>query len=249
MKEHKLFASLLGLLLLVLIAFVGVKTWNAYASHAEIGHEPRGRDTITIDGEGKVTGKPTLAQIDIGLYSEGRDVPQVQKDNTQKVNAIVDAMKELGIADADLQTSNYSIYPKFDYNNNVQTVNGYVVSQSLHVKVRDLTNVGTALAKVGSLGANQVNGVTFTIDDPKELKQQARMKALEDAKKKAQELADALGVNVVRVVTFSESSGSPGPMPFNYRAMDSGVAAAPAPDIQSGSLDVMSNVSVTFEIR
>jgi hypothetical protein len=196
-----------------------------------------------------VTGKPTLAQVDIGLYSEGRDVPQVQADNSAKVNAIMDSMKGLGIAEADLQTSNYSIYPKFDYTNGQQTVNGYVVSQSVHVKVRDLAKVGTVLAKVGQLGANQVNGVSFTIDDPTELKQQARALALENAKKKAQELATALGVDVVRVVTFSESSPMPGPIPYNYRALDAGVAAAPTPEIQAGSLDVTSNVSVTFEIR
>ena len=249
-KENGSFAALLTILLLALSALGGMKAWNAYTEHDSIGRVLRDRDTITIAGEGKVTGKPTLAQVDVGLYSEGADVPAVQQDNAKKVNAIIDAMKGLGIADADLQTNNYNIYPRYDYTNGAQKVIGYAVSQNLGVRVRDLSKVGVVLTQVTQAGANQVNGVNFTIDDPTELKQEARKKALDDARKKAQELADALGVKVVRVVTFSESSVTPGPVPYNYRGLSATASAAPAaPDIQPGVLDLSSTISVTFEIR
>ena len=119
------------------------------------------------------------------------------------------------------------------------------------MKLRDLTKVGDVLDKVGQLGGNQVTGPDFTIDDPSSLNQEARLKALEDARKKADALSSVLGVHVGRVVTFTESVNTPPiPMPMMYRAMDATVAgeAAPAPKIQTGSLDVTSHVSVTFEV-
>ena len=248
-KDSPWSSGIVSALLVMLVLFTGAKAWNAFTEHREIGQVPRGRDTITIQGEGKVSGKPTLAQIDIGLYSEGKDVPEVQNQNSQKVNAMVAAMKELSIAEADLQTSHYSISPRYEYKDGAQNVIGYTVSQNVSVKVRDLAKVGTVLSKVGQLGANQVNGVNFTIDDPTALKQEARKEALQDARDKAEELAKALGVKITRVVTFAESSGSGiPPMPYAYKS-EMAVATAIAPDIQAGSLDVVSQVSVTYEVR
>lgn len=250
-KEQKFSAVLVMLFFVVLIGFVGTKTWNEYALHDQIGLSPKTADTFTVGGEGKVSGQPTLAQVDVGLMSEGKEVAEAQGENSRKVNAILVAIKGLGIAEADLQTNQYGIAPKYEYKDGKQTVVGYTVSQNLNVKVRDLKKVGVVLAKAGELGANQINGVQFTIDDPTSLQQEARKKALADAKQKAAALADALGVRIVRVTTFSESSGPQPVMPYGFRAMEmmDGPAAAPAPDIQAGSLDVRSHVSVTFEIH
>jgi len=249
-KENAYFSFFLTLLIVALGLFIGLKAWNAYAEHEGIGRMPRTRDVITIDGEGKVSGKPTLANVDVGVYSEGKDVPSVQNDNTNKVNAILKAVKALGIADADIQTSNYSINPRFDYNNGKQTLVGYTVSQSVRIKVRDLTKVGDVLARAGESGANQVNGVTFSIDDPSAMKADARKKALDDARAKANTLADALGVHIVRVVTFAESSSAPQPPMPVYAKMDAyATGGVSSPEIQAGSLDVTSNVSVTYEIQ
>lgn len=249
-KEQPLMTVLVAALLLSATLFMVGRARNLSLEHKYIGTVPNQRDTISIEGEGKVTAKPTLGQINVGLYTEGQEVPVVQNENSRKVNAMVAAMKDLGVSEADLQTSNYNISPKYEYKDGTQRVVGYTVSQNIEVKVRDLSKVGTVLSRIGQLGANQVNGVTFTIDDPSSLKQEARRKALEDARSKANELAKALGVDIVRVVTFSESGATPvPPMPF-YRAEGMAASAAPtAPDIQAGSLDVLSHVSVTYEIR
>lgn len=239
-------AGLVGVSIL-LIVFLGVQALKGVAEYKQIGRAPAERDTITITGEGEVSAAPDVAQIDIGLFTEGSDVPQIQQANAAKVNAIIAAMKGLGIAEADMQTSNYSISPRYQYDEGKQTIIGYTVSQNLSVKVRDLSRIGSVLAKAGELGANQVSGVTFTIDDPSELEQQARIEALAEARRKADQLAAALGVRIVRVVSFSESSGGlPPPIPI-ARGLEA--ADAVAPDIRPGSLDVTSQVSVTFEIR
>lgn len=250
-KDQPVMTVLVALVLASATYLMVARAHNAQVERGYIGQPVDQRDTITIDGQGKVTSKPTLAQVNLGVYSEGQDVPAVQTQNTQKVNAVVAAMKDMGVAEADLQTSNYSISPKYDYKDGVQNVVGYTVSQNLEVKVRDLSKVGDVLARAGQLGANQVNGVNFTLDDPTSLKQEARAKAIEDARTKANALAKALGVNIERVVTFSEAgSVPPTPVPF-YRAdaMAAQTAAPVAPDIQAGSLDVVSNVSITYQIR
>lgn len=251
-KEQPLFSLLVTALLVVLGIFLGLRAWNAVAEHGSIGRVPIVRDTIAIDGYGKVTASPDVARIDLGVYSEGVDVQKTQTDNTEKINAIVNAIKKLDVKSEDVQTSNYSINPKFNWDNGRQTLIGYTVSQNVTVKVRDLKKVGDILTKAGELGANQVNGVTFNIDDPSKLKQQARKKAIEDARDKADELAKALGLNVVRVVNFLESSdrmGYPIPMMATSEAVGKGGGTVSVPDIQSGSLDIVSNVSVTFEIQ
>lgn len=250
LKENRLFQGSVIALAIVLTLFLAVQAWKGMAEYSRIGLEPRPINTFTVSGYGKVSGTPTLARVNLGLYSEGKDVPTVQKANTTKVNAIVDALKQMGIAAEDLQTADYNISPKFDYSNGTQTVTGYTVSQTLAAKVRNLSQVGAVIAKAGELGANQINGVSFTIDDPSQLQQEARKKALEDANKKARELADALGVKVVGIVTFSESSGGqPMPMFADSKLGLGGGGGVPAPDVQAGSLDVESNVSLTFELR
>lgn len=252
-KDQPLVVSLLTALALMAILLMGANAWNALTERKYIGRIPDQRDTITIEGEGKVTAKPTLAELNAGLYTEARDVLAAQQENTQKVNTMTSALRALGIAEADMQTNNYSIGPRYDYGTNKPRIIGYSVSQNLQIKVRDLAKVGTILSRLGELGANQIYAVSFTIDDPSSLKQDARRKALEDARKKADELGKALGVEIVRVVTFTEGGQMPNnPTPF-YRAeaMDAATAtiAPPVPDIQAGSLDVTSHVSVTYEIR
>lgn len=250
-KEQPVLLALAGILLAVLVLFVGVKTWNAAVEHKYIGKPATVRDTITIQGEGKVTAKPTLALVQFGVVTQAATPAQAQSANTAKMNTVNQAMKELGIAVDDLETSGYNLNPNYDYAKSPMTIQGYILSQNLSVKVRDFEKVGTVLERGVALGINQVNTVQFTIDEPAELREEARMKALQDAKKKADALADALGVDIVRVVSFSENGWSdPNPGVMYYARNEAVSAAAPmAPSIQSGTQDVQTSVSVTYEIR
>lgn len=253
MMQNKFVQGLLGLLALTLIVFVGLKARNAAEEYNYIGKIVRDRDVITIDGTGKVTAKPDVAIINLGVQTEALTVKETQKNNTQKMNAIVAAMKDLGVADKDLLTSNYSLNPKIDWRDGRQNIIGYTITQNLTVKLRDLDKAGDVLAKAAELGMNQSGGIQFTIDEPKTLQERARTLAIEDARKKADQLAKELGLKIVKVVTFSEGGyGAMPPMPM-YEAkaqMNASIdQALPSPDIQSGSLDVVTNVNVTFEVR
>ncbi len=250
MKNMRALKVLTGIVLAVLAVFLVAKTRTAWAERDYLGVAAREPDTILISGTGKVSATPDIAKISVGIYSDGVTVAAVQQDSTTKMNAITAALKTMGIADADLQTSGYNLQPKIDYSNGKQNITGYTLSQNLDVKVRDLSKAGDVIQKAVDLGANQVGGVQFTIDDPSSLQDQARLKAIKNAQEKAQQIADATGLHIVKIVTFSESNGNvQPPIPYAMDFAAAGSAKAMAPAVQAGSLDVATDVSVTFEVR
>lgn len=248
--KKRFMKPLWNLFMLAAVIYVALLAWNAAKQHAYIGRPDSQRDTIVISGEGKVTALPDIATISVGVQTENKSVSAAQKENTSKMNAIIEKIKSLGVAAEDIKTTNYTIYPLYDYPNGQQVSRGYQVSQNVDVKIRNLDSIGNVLAAVAGLGANQVGGVSFTIDEPEELRQQARLKALAAAKKKAQALADAAGIKLGKVVGFSEDAGYV-PTPVFYgkdMAMGMGGGGGAAPSIESGSQDVTVNVSVVYEI-
>lgn len=232
---------------------MGVTIVSKIKSYSYIGRPEAMRDTITISGEGKVTAIPDIAMVRIGLTTEKKQVADAQKENTEKVNTIIKAFKDLKIEAKDMETSSYNIYPKYDYTESGTKLLGYEVSQQLTIKIRDLDNVGAILAKAGELGANQIGGLEFTIDEPESLRQEAREKALENAKEKAEALADISGVKLGKIVSFSESSGGVEPPYYRYDSMKAisaeSAGGMPSPDIQSGSLEISVYATVVYEIK
>lgn len=247
---HRLVKPLLAILLLALSMLVIFKIRNVAREYGYIGRAPLSQYTITIDGEGKVTATPDVAVVSMGVQSDAATVKAAQADNSKKMNDIVAAIKNAGVKDADIQTTNYNIYPKYSYDKNTGTSNimGYTVSQSVTVKVRNLDSVGGILFKAGELGANQVGGVQFTVDNPENLKVQAREKAIDNARTKANVLFDKLGLRPGRIVSFSESGPASPPIYMKEAAYGIG-GGAPETNIQSGNLDVVVDVSLTFEIK
>jgi uncharacterized protein YggE len=250
-QENKIFTILVGVVLLVVVVIGVVVIRNGIKQYNYIGRVVEQRDTITISGEGKVIAIPDIATIQLGLVTEKKTVAAAQKENTDKMNQLNKQLKDQGVESKDIQTSNYSIYPQYDYNNGKQTLRGYQVSQTVNVKIRNLDKVGDIISAAGTLGLNQVGGLSFDIDEPETLKQEARIKALENAREKANALADIMDVKLGKVVSFNESSQYPSPIYKSY-AMDSGIgggAAVPAPDIQSGSMEIVIDATVVYEIK
>ncbi len=246
---------------LFLLAAASVMVWQMTGPSwfknikAEITNQPYAR-TITVAGEGKISAKPDIANVSLSVVSKGSTVKQVTTDNNTKMNQVLDAVKGLGVDPKDITTTAYDLYPEYDYSTPLRpgTTNkiiGYNLTQEVTLKVRDLTKVDDILDAGTKAGANQVGSLSFDIDDKGPVKKEARQKAFDDAKQKAQEMASQAGVSLGRVVTFSEES-TPTPYPIYNMAMDvksAGVAAAPAPSIEPGSKELTMNVSVTYEIE
>lgn len=225
--------------------------------HAEFTNQPYAR-TITVDGEGKVSAQPDIAKLDVSVVADGKTVKTVTDDGNKKMNAVRDAMKQLGIKPEDMQTTSYDLYPQYDYNTPVDLrtgmpkppgIIGYSLNQTLSLKIRDLSKTDDVLGRAIDSGANQVSQLTFDLDDASQVKIQARAEAFKKAKEKAQEMASEAGVNLGRVVTFSETS-NPTPMPYANFAMkaESGVSAS-SPSVQPGTKELLVDVSVTYEIE
>jgi uncharacterized protein len=228
-----------------------------------IGSGVTATNTISVNGEGEVFAVPDTATFSVTVQEEAKQVKDAQDVATKKANDIIDYLKEAGVEEKDIQTTDYSVYPQYDYINAVcsggycppgkQQLRGFQVSQTLTIKVRDTEKAGELLSGVGSRGAASVSGLSFTIDDQDALEAEARDKAITQAQEKAEELAESLGVKVVRVVGFTESDAQPYYAYGRGAGMDMAVAQeaklSSAPSLPTGENKIISNVSVTYEIR
>jgi len=248
--KNPVMAILTGLVLVALIIFLGVTTYNEVKEGRYIGRPDTERDTITITGEGRVTAIPDIGQITVGIQTENDDVNIAQEENIEQFNQLVAALKAEGIAEEDLKTSSYNVYPRYDYIEGEQILRGYEVTQSLTIKIRDLDNAGNVITVASQNGVNQVSGLSFTIDEPEQYREEAREEALANAREKARELADLMGVTLGRIVSFSESaSGGQPPIPFyNEFAQDGRGGGVSAPDFEAGSEEVVVIATIEYEI-
>lgn len=250
--KSPIFKILAMVILTLLVIGEAVYIGNSIKSGRYIGRASNIRDTISMNGEGKITAIPDIANVTIGINVEKKSVAEAQKENTNKFNALLAQFKKQGIDSKDIKTTDYRINPVYDYTSSRgQTLRGYEVNQSVSIKIRNLDKISDVLDIAGQGGANQVSGLTFSIDDPEKLRQQAREKAFANAREKAAALAEVSGVKLGKVVSFSESGGNqPQPYPMYY-AKDSlgmGGAGPILPSIEGGSLDIVVNANITYEI-
>lgn len=233
------------------VVFLGVASVGQLMGLRYIGAGVAAANTISVSGHGEVDATPDIATFTFSVVSDKSTVAAAQADATAKQNTVDAYLKSAGIADKDIQTSGYSVYPQYDYNNGTQTFRAYEVRQSTTVKVRDVAKAGDVLAGVVGKGVTEVNGPTLTFDNPQAPQNEARTKAITDAKARADELAKELGVSIVRVVSFSESGGStPGPIPYAAKAAyGMGGGADSSANISAGQNKVSADVTVTYEIR
>ena len=143
MIPNKIVTIFVGVFLTLGTIYLGILSWNAFKTHDYIGISPKESHSITITGEGKVTGVPDVAKIQLGFSVEKKTVADAQKENTTKINAMIDKLKKDFKVDAkDIKTVNYYISPQYDWlSSGKQSLRGYLVSQDLSVKVRDMNKV------------------------------------------------------------------------------------------------------------
>jgi uncharacterized protein len=200
--------------------------------------------TITVTGEGIVQTQPDQATISLGVTTNGDTAAAALADNNAALTMVLDRLKAAGVAEVDLQTSNLSLSPNWTGYDSGSTPNiaGYIATNMLDVRVRDLAALGTILDAAVTDGANTMNGITFGLSEPTPVMNEARTKAVTDAKARAEVLALATGGTLGKMVSMAESGIYPGPAPM-FRA-----DAESAVPVQSGQIGMTSNVTVTYEI-
>jgi uncharacterized protein YggE len=207
--------------------------------------------TITVTGTGQVSGAPDIAHITLGVQTMDPSAQAALQTNSQQMTAVIAAIKAQGVADTDIQTSNFSIYaeqptptkvPSSGATQSTEVI--YHVSNQVNVTVRDLTKLGDILDQAVGAGANSAFGISFDVKDPTSLEDAARELAVADAKARADNLAKLAGVTLGQVMMVSESGGGPGPI---YRA--AALDMAGATPIQAGELQVSLAVQVVYAIQ
>ena len=231
---------------LIAVLVLGIALTACGPSTITVQPQPPQR-TITVTGTGLVTLTPDIAYINIGVHSQDASAATAMNDNNLNAQAVIDAIKSFGIEDKDIQTTNFSIYPQQQYDNNGNMTGIiYVVENTVYVTMRDLTKLGDLLDASFRAGANNINSISFDLADKTDALSQARSAAVTDARKQADELTGATGVSLGDVQTISYYDSSAPLIAQGLRAAMGGGDSVP---VQAGSMQITTTVTIVYEIK
>ncbi len=241
---HKQVLAWLGSVFLVVLSIF------VLASTDKVINTATTTNTVSVQGEGKVLAKPDVAVVDFSIVTEAATSKAAQNQNSPKSKAVTDFLKKQGIEDKDVKTTGYNIYPQYNYPRyDKPEIRGYQVTQSFQVKIRDLDKASTVVDGLVTAGANNVSHLQFTIDEPEKLKDEAREKAIADAKEKAEKLEKQIGIRLGRIVNFDENTGGY-PLLFYAKSMEAadGIGGG-GPSLPVGENEIVVNITLTYQIR
>lgn len=208
------------------------------------------QSTFDVTGQSKVTTIPDKAMVNMGITVNEPTVKQVQDKANTIINNINAELGKLGIEKKDIKTDNYNLYPNYDYREG-QKITGYNVNANLTVSVTDFSKLNQAIDAATKVGANQIGGISFTLSDEKkkEVENQARKEAIDDAKAKAETLSKLAGMRLGKIVNVAEQpsyNGGREIMPMMAKAQDGMGGGAPT-NVEPGSTSYNYSVTISYE--
>jgi len=246
----------------VAVLFAVSALWYVRAYSNSLG--PASYRTFAVSAEGKIVAVPDVAMFTWSVISQGdMGVEDLQKENADKANKIIEFIKSRGIEAKDIKTESYSIEPRYQHYDCNQyhyigytpipcpppVIVGYTVTQTVSVKIRDFSKISDVLGNVVELGANSVSGISFTVDDPTALQNQARAEAIAKAKSQAKAIALAGGFKLGKLLSIEESA-VPSPVYYGEALGRGGGGTIPeVPTIEPGSQTITVNMTLRYEIR
>ena len=248
---------------ILLSIFLLAKTIGEVKAYPSLGKNPNQMNAITVNGTGEVFAVPDIATISFTVKSEAKSIADAQKSMNEKINKAIEVLESEGVDKKDIKTTGYTGYPKYEqkYETAVDcfseycppmptksVISGYETNQTISVKVRNTDSLGKITDALGKVKITEINGPNFSIDDEDAVKAEARDKAIVDAKAKAEAIASGLGVRLTRVVSFYEDQNSM-PMYGGDMAMGGSMMKESSANIPMGENQIISNVSITYEIR
>ena len=256
MLAKKVFYGLVVLVVVAMLSIGGLAIALASAPRStqpvvEAAASTTGERSITVVGIGKVSGKPDVARVTVGIETQAPSLQKAVDDNKAKMNGLLETLKKLGLADKDIRTSNYSVYtervsppaPGAEISADQMI---YHVTNQVDVTVRDVNQLGDVLDKAVAAGANNIYGVNFSVEDTAKLEADARAKAVADAKSRAESLAQLNGLQLGEVLTVSEVVGSAAPL---YREAALGLGGGGGTPVQPGELEMSVSLQITYAIK
>jgi uncharacterized protein YggE len=214
---------------------------------------------LSVSGVGKLSAAPDVAEIGVGVTTQGATAQETLRANTESMTALIAELKGRGVAAKDVQTTNISVSPRYSQPaprpvnapqaEFVPRIVGYDVTNMVQITARDLAKLGPVLDAVVQAGANQVHGIRFRIDEPEKLLDQARKEAMADARRKAEILAGEAGVVLGPPIRIQEGGGFSPPPPMPMMALGRmSMAAAPVP-VAAGEQELSVTVQVVYSIK
>lgn len=203
------------------------------------------RTGISVSGKGEVTGAPDTVEIDLGVSVLGETVDQATSTAAERAEALIEALTSNGVAEDDITTTDYSIYPEYDYSRNQERLVGYRVNNTVRAKIRNMESIGSVLdaARAAAGDETRISGLRFSIEDDNELVSSARAAAWDDALAKAAQLAELPGRTLGKATSITETASMP-PVPFPYEGDIAGAERAVTP-VEPGT----SVVTITLEVQ
>lgn len=220
------------------------------AASPALSEDTRMPRLISLSGHGEMRMAPDMAFVTTGVLSQGVTAAEALAANTAAMNALFAALTGAGIAEKDVQTSNFFVQPRYNFQDGkAPELIGYDVSNTVTVFVRKIGDLGPLLDKVVQAGSNQINGIGFEVSKPDAALDEARKLATADATRKAKIYAEAMGVSLGRVMSISEGVNYQPPMPMaRGKVMMADAAAAPVP-VAAGEQTLSVDVNITWEIQ
>lgn len=237
---------------LILLAAIVLLVGRGLAIAAEeTPPRPDGRlvPSVTVVGSGRASAKPDMAEVNVGVTTQAATAADALHENNDAMDRLLKALAGHGIEEKDILTSGFNVSPQYQYNQNrPPRLVGYQVSNSVHVKVRQLPTLGPLLDDVVGRGANQINGVSFSVAEPNPLLDQAREKAVADARRKAELYARAAGVSLGNVLLIQEYTPHL-PRPMEAQPMAAMAGRAAAVPVATGEMDFSATITITYALK
>ena len=207
--------------------------------------------TLAVSGEGVATATPDLARFSTGVVSTAKTAREALDANTKDVADVIAAIKTAGVEPRDIATSGFSVQPQYGPtkpgSNDVPRIVGYEVRNTVSVRLRDIALLGGLLDKIITEGANQVGGISFEVAEPGKMEDEARVAAVKDARRQADQIAEAAGQRIVRVISIAEEGANFPPSPRMMAAAP--MAKRDFVPVEAGESEVRLRVSVVYEIE
>lgn len=247
-EQKKYIGPLVIASLAVLVVLLGALALNTLKNSKYIGTGGDIPNTLTFSGQAEIKMAPDLAKITFGVEHEDMVVAVAQEKVSGTISVVLDGLEKLSVEEKDIRTNSYTTNPRYDWNDGTQVLKGYTVRQDVEVIVRDLDDVNRVIALLGESNVTNIYGPSFEIEDKEGVQRLARQEAITIAREKAEELAEDLGVKLVRIVSFTE--GATGGYPMPMMAMESSVRdMKSSPELPTGENTISAEVSITYEIQ
>lgn len=257
-KTIKNAVAALTIVLLLVGVFMVIKIANGFHVIDENNY-----NTITVNGDAESFAAPDIATVSFSVRAEDMDLVKAQAAAEKSASVAIDAVKSFGVDAKDIQTTYYNATPMYDYNQKCgvygcesgdRVLKGYEVNETVTIKIRDLAKVSNIIGLLGTAKVTDIQGPNFDIENRDALMQDARTEAIKEAKAKAKVLANELGVNLGRVVSYYDNNGYGGPIMYAKSEMEmDSMAGAPTPasnpTIEQGQNRIYSSVSIVYKIR